>query len=550
MLIFRMDESNFGQAERQGLRIVTGAGLRVDFDEFAPDPSTLGLWHLHDGACQGEGTGLEDESGGGHDLANLGADSIEDGYRLVHTGPDYLQASYPAQPAYAQLTLEAWVRQWQTPTGSHGSVMTYWLVSDDTRQVAIVASRNANPANSYITARLRKGGDNIGDATWWGAAADAILASSVPWHVAAVLDSPASMRLFVNGVQRAVDTVGIESMPGGDCRLWLGKYRASYPFYPSCVLDEVRLSAAARYAATFTPQRLLAAGIGANPTFDALRDLADWLDLDRVQSVPEGVSIAWEVRAADELDGFGHPQAPWEPYGGDPADLPDGRYFQWRATLSASADRLSTPTVESVEASASEAGYNLYHGAGPGPEAINYAAPLRLLGPNVTEIATGPLAAGAVHWFGLRPVDDRGLESPTAEAECRLELDASGEVVPDRPAGALGIQAAPRPLGRARLTWRYRPGSAGVLPEVFRIFGDGGTGTIDYETPLGEVPFDAGRTWYAWDSPPLADGLDHLLAVRAVADGGVWDEQPAIAGVRADSSPPLIVDALEAEVIP
>ena len=98
MLVFRMDEQNFGEGERDGARIVTGQGLKVDFDEFAPDGQTLGLWHLHDGACQGEGTGLEDESGGGHAFTNYGTSSVEDGYRFVCTEGDYMDAAFPGQP--------------------------------------------------------------------------------------------------------------------------------------------------------------------------------------------------------------------------------------------------------------------------------------------------------------------------------------------------------------------------------------------------------------------------------------------------------------------
>jgi hypothetical protein len=551
MLTFRMDESNFSQGERQGLRIVPGAGLKVDFDELAPDGQTLGLWHLHNGGCQGEGTGLEDASGGGHPLANYGAEAVEDGYRFVRTDNDRMDAGFPGQPERAALTLECWVRAFDA-TVSDYQTLAAWAdaATGYTHRLFIQARAYPSaPASSHIVAELRVAGATVGQAVWTGTAAYAILTGTQPWHVAAVLDAPASFRLFVNGIQRAQDTTGILPLPATDYFLRLGRWPIGTSFPLSGILDEVRLSAAVRYAAAFTPQRLLADGTYDSLTFDAARIGADWVGLLAETALPPGCALAWEVRAADVLDGFGRPQALWQPYAGDPATLPEGRFFQWRATLSAAADHLATPTVESVEASASEAGYNLYHGVGDGPEAIDYTTPLGRVGPGMTEIATGPLAAGVVHWFGLRPADARELESPATQAECRLELDASGQVVPDRPAGVLALQASARPLGTAHLTWRWRPGRTGVLPQTFRIFGDGGTGTVDYETPLGEVPFEAARTWYAWDTPALADGLDHLLAVRAVAPGNLWDEQPAVASVRADAAAPAEVDALEAEVV-
>jgi hypothetical protein len=281
---------------------------------------------------------------------------------------------------------------------------------------------------------------------------------------------------------------------------------------------------------------------------DAVRIQADWLDLLSEQQVPEGCAISWDVRAADETDAFGHPQALWQPYVGDPATLPDGRYFQWRSTLAASTDRFASPALASVEAIASEAGYDLYRGSGSGPESIDYAQAFARAGPGVREVQTEPLEAGTVHWFGIRPVDARGIESPITQSEARIELDVSGARVPDRPAGVLALEARAMPLGVVRLAWRYRPGITGVVPEAFRIFGDGG-GTIDYGSPLGEVSFETGRVAYAATVEGLASGIEHQLAVRAVTQGEVWDEQPATARVTPDADAPGEVAALVAEVV-
>ena len=551
MLTFRMDETNFAQGEREGLRIATGAGLKVDFDEFASDGDALGLWHLHNGGCQGEGTGLEDASGGGHDLTNYGAESVEDGYRFVRADGDYMDAAFADQPERSKLTLECWVRDFfQTPQvgWTYRQVLQFWLDADN--RIGIMAIRRDPLGTSRIRAEHRVGNVLVGMVQWVGADVDAILASGERWHVAAVLDAPNSLRLFVNGVQRGLDTTGIVSLPTGTFSLFLGRYGPGWGGYDlSAVLDEVRLSSSARYASDFSIHRLRASGTFTSPTFDAVRVQADWLDLAPEQQVPDGCQVVWEVRAADETDAFGRPQAIWQPYGGDPATLPDGRYFQWRATLSATADRFTSPAITSVEASASEAGYDLYRGSGSGPESIDYAQAFARAGPGVREVQTEPLEAGTVHWFGIRPVDARGIESPITQSEARIELDASGARVPDRPAGALAIGAQAMPLGAVRLTWRYRPGITGVVPQVFRIFGDGGGGTIDYGSPLGEVAYEMGRVAYAATVEGLASGVEHQLAVRAVAQGEVWDEQPATAPVTPDADAPGEVAALEAEVV-
>ena len=552
MLTFRMDETNFAEGQRDGVRIVTGVGLKADFDEFAGDGNTIGLWHLHDGACQGEGTGLTDASGGGHHLENHGAASAEDGYRFAHTDSDYMQAPFPSQPARSQATLECWVRDYGVPPQTDWAYRRVaCLYRDTSNYLEIVAHRHNPPTSSAIWGRLVVGGAAVGSTVWSGATVDALLAQAQPWHVALVLDSPNVLRLFVNGVQHTPDTTGITALPSGDYTLFLGIFGALQASTAlSAVLDEVRLSASARYAAGFPPHRLLAEGTYTGPTFDAVRLTADWADLVRTQTVPQGCGTAWDVRAADETDAGGEPQALWQPYAGDPQALPDGRYFQWRATLSTSGDRLTSPTIERVDALASEAGYNVYHAMGPGPESLDYAEPCSRVGPTVTQVPTAPLDTGTIHWFGIRPVDADGNESPTSQGEVRIEINAQGGREPDRPAGALAPSARPLPLGVVRLGWRYRVGHSGVLPQAFRVFGDGGTGTIDYETPLGEVGYAEGVSWYAWTSDPLAPGVEHQLAVRAVTVGGVWDEQPAVALVTPDATPPAEVDALQAEVTP
>lgn len=544
MLTFRMDLTNFLQGTRAGVRIVPAAGLKTDFTEFATDPATIGLWHLHHGGCQGEGTGLEDASGGGHDLTNYGAAPQEDGYRFVRAEADYMAAALAGQPERSQVTLEAWVRGWAVPVGSGGFIAH--LRRDGNTLLAIWAQRASSPSASMIRAWLYIGGGYA--ATWTGAAADAVLASADPWHVAAVLNAPSPLELYVGGVRRAVSGSSVP-LPAGNYALYLGKYEGYTGYELDALMDEARLSAAARYtSAGFAAQRLLAAGTYTGITFDTGCPGTVWLGLESVHTLPAGTSLAWEVRAADATDGGGEPLAAWQPYVG-PQSLPRGRYFQWRAMLTASADRLACPTVQQVDAIAGEAGYNIFHAVGDWPEALDYGDPWAQTGPDVMELLTPPLQAGAVHWFAIRPVDGREVCAPIVQSELRLELDAQGAAVPERPAGVLALAARPAAGGCALLYWSYRVGQSGTAPQVFRIFGDGGSGQINYAQPLGEVPYSPSQAAYAWTSGPLAPGVQHQLAVRAVTAGGTWDEQPAIALVTPDAVPPAAVDNLQAEVI-
>jgi len=541
MPAFRMDQTNFVQGCRNGTRIVPAAGLRVDFNELAADSDTVALWHLHDGGCVGEGTGLEDASGGGHPLTNHGAQAREDGYELVCDTGQYLSVAMASQPARSAYTLEAWFRRWNAPTGVPALLIAY-AHSPEASQCRLEAVRQPDPADSFMRAMVY---DSVNDAEpyWRGAAVDALLASAQPWHAAIVVDAPAAVRLYVNGVLRAQALGNVPTMPAGTQAIYVGYSGGADNF----IADEVRLSSAAR--SNFPASRLLASGAYVSPTFDAARVGAVWQNITADQVTPSGTSITWEARAADGLDALGNPLAEWQPYNGDPSSLPLGRWFQWRATPWSSPDRLATPTVESVEAQSGDVGYDLYHAIGPGPEALDYAQPYARAGPHIRSLESSALTPGTVHWFGVRPVDARGIASPTAQGEVRIELDWQGGRVPDRPAGVLALSVRPLPGGIVRLDWRWRPGQGGVVPRAFRIFGDGGSGAIDYQTPLGEVAYRDAQPQYAWESGELAGGLEHQLAVRAVAADEVWDEQPAVVRVTPDAEPPSRVDALQAEAI-
>jgi hypothetical protein len=527
---------------------VPAAGLKVDFNEFAADASTLGLWHLHRGGSVGGGSGLEDATGGGHPLINLGAIAGEDGYTCVATGNGCLKAPLSGQPARSQLTLECWGRQWQNPADTWGILASY-IVSYGT-DVELWARRGTTVADSFLGARcIYGGGALVVAAQWTGAPADAVLASPSPFHVAAVLDAPGRLSLYVNGVRRAEANANLTPMPAGTPTIWLGSYNEPGLLHSSVLLDEVRLSGAVRYSADFTPSRLLASGVYASPTFDTLRLGARWTDLVRAELVPAGAAVAWEARAADVLDAAGNPQAAWQPCSDVSPSMPRGRYLQWQATLSAAADRLSSPTAQSAMARASDAGYNLYHATGASPASLTYSDPWRRVGPGIAQVATEGLAPGAVHWFAVRPSDDDGDELPVTQDELRLELDAAGTVTPPRPASPLSVTAQAMVGGAVRLTWRYRIGTSAVAPQAFRLFGDAGSGTINYAAPLAVVPYAAGTSWFAWTSGPLAGGAVHQFAVRAVAADGTWDASPAVASALPDAAPPAPVDALQAGVI-
>lgn len=208
------------------------------------DGSTLGWWRF--GERGGRLDGVV-----GPTLTNVGADPRDDGFRFVRENGDNMSVTFAGQPARAAMTLECWVRGVVVAAGGTRSILGVGL--NEPNQLCLYLARHAtDSALSYLSAALYIGGSVVGYARWQSAAAETLFLGPTSWHIAAVLNATASLTLFVNGVQRAQDTTGIVSLPAGDWILKVGRWISGWNGYDlSAVLDEVRLSAAARYAATF-----------------------------------------------------------------------------------------------------------------------------------------------------------------------------------------------------------------------------------------------------------------------------------------------------------
>lgn len=196
---------------------------------------------------------LQGESVIGPDFTNFGADPTDRGYRFVRADGDYMDAAFAGQPQRSQLTLECWVPGWwQEPVAnwSYREIADFYINADN--YIRVTTLRRDSVTQSRIMVYLHVGGVEVGRLLWQGVIVDALLASENRWHVAAVLDSPNSLRLFVNGEMKVEDLVGIADLPEGNYTLRLGRYLSGNAIYDlDAVLDEVRLSKVARYAANF-----------------------------------------------------------------------------------------------------------------------------------------------------------------------------------------------------------------------------------------------------------------------------------------------------------
>ena len=196
--------------------------------------------------------------------------------------------------------------------------------------------------------------------------------------------------------------------------------------------------------------------------------------------------------------------------------------------------------------------YRIRHNNGTGPIRIDDAAEDTTVPPTWFIDLTGLTGD---YEFLVRAVDDDGKEEQNLSQMVTIRVVAG--VAETRPAAPDKVNAVPIPTGKAQVSWTYWPsketgyGTGGAAKEA-RIYSDGGTGTMDWVTPVAVVamnfPTDPQR--YSWDSGALANDT-YLYGVRiatATGGGGYETENTDTHEVTTDDTVPGAVD-LDVEVL-
>jgi len=151
-------------------------------------------------------------------------------------------------------------------------------------------------------------------------------------------------------------------------------------------------------------------------------------------------------------------------------------------------------------------------------------------------------APSTTYFYELVAVGAGGVEA-VANAQdrqiVRVVTGADGQVGSPMPASPRSLRVAALSGGRLRVSWQYVPGSTPAA--TFRIYSDGGTGTVDWQTPVGQVAVrlsSAGEGSYAWTSQAFAHGTTVKFGVRAATSAGVEDDNTTVAMGQADAVGP------------
>ena len=157
-----------------------------------------------------------------------------------------------------------------------------------------------------------------------------------------------------------------------------------------------------------------------------------------------------------------------------------------------------------------------------------------------------PHDSGSIYFYVLRRVNGNGAQEHTLSAVVRLVIDEQGNLARPQPNRILAIMAEQTGGNRVSLVWYYCPLGQASKAVRFNVYGDGGTGQIDFENPLVVVEY-AGRKFYRYESDPL-DAGKYLFSVR-VADAAGVEGGAVIVQMQLLAEKPQATEIMNAEAI-
>jgi hypothetical protein len=187
---------------------------------------------------------------------------------------------------------------------------------------------------------------------------------------------------------------------------------------------------------------------------------------------------------------------------------------------------------------------------GPGADAVDFGNILDVVErhPGAVTVPTclfhGP---DSTYCYVVRRFNSCGRLELTTSAAVVIRIDSEGKLADSVPNEVFGLEAQPTDGSRIRLRWFYCPLDQEAAPEVFKVYGDGGTGQIDLETVLATIPYE-GRKFYSYQSGVLENG-EYAFVVRAERAGGATNPAMVAVSCSMKACQPEAATILAAEAI-
>ncbi len=145
---------------------------------------------------------------------------------------------------------------------------------------------------------------------------------------------------------------------------------------------------------------------------------------------------------------------------------------------------------------------------------------------------------GRDYFYALRCVSGSGRRELGSMAVVKLSLDSTGKLKLPHPNNVQNLTAWQVGRSAVRIYWWYVPVSQQAVPDYFAVYGDGGSGVIDFSNMLMRVEYRGGF-YFSTIIAPLQPGR-YKLAVQVVSTSGVCDGNSNYTEVTVIGNPPGI----------
>jgi len=183
-------------------------------------------------------------------------------------------------------------------------------------------------------------------------------------------------------------------------------------------------------------------------------------------------------------------------------------------------------------------------------ELIDFTNILTVVEQNACEISPPiylPHNCSSTYFYVIRRFSNCGYQEHTLTAAAKVSIDAGGELKKPQPNNIFSSRAEQVDGNKIQLVWFYCPLEQKSQPERFNVYYDGGTGQIDYETPLVKINYD-GRRFYSYQTGALSAG-GYLFTIRAEDANGIENGSLAQLKIQLDTTSPDAIDILSTETI-
>ncbi len=161
----------------------------------------------------------------------------------------------------------------------------------------------------------------------------------------------------------------------------------------------------------------------------------------------------------------------------------------------------------------------------PVPETYWHFVGLARLGD--TTIDTGDLVAhdaDQAYVYSAANVLGNGFASVWSNP-IRLDFDNGSNLIqPLMPMYPIDLAALPQGGGTFEVVWSYGPSGQGAYPTDFQVFEGVDAASVDYNTPLGTIPYEIDQHRFTFTTGAYGNGTTHVFAVRARNASGVAEQ--------------------------